>query len=185
MSEKPSDSDWYEELLSDVEGEAWPVQRAPADAAPDELPPGVVAAWAAEPPATDEGRSDRQSETAAAGADGVADGDGTGVGTSGSAPDVETTPPPELADGPRLRGVPLLSDIVSPVFVARHTPYSSLAAMLDASRLPAATPADLASTLSSGAWDTFVSQHTRFRSWSEMRYAAGRNWVARRLSGSD
>jgi len=93
----------------------------------------------------------------------------------------DATPAPPTRGRPP-RG-PTLDEIIAPLFVARHSPFGSLEAMLDASRLPARNAEDVSATLESGAWDAFVAQYSDFPSWAAMRGAAGRDWVRRRLRG--
>jgi hypothetical protein len=72
-----------------------------------------------------------------------------------------------------------LGDLFSPAFMARYTRFPTFQAMLEASGLPAATPAQAAATFASAAWLTFVAGETGAESWAVLCALAAADWAAR------
>lgn len=65
-------------------------------------------------------------------------------------------------------------------FMLRNTDFPSIDAFLTASGFSIASTEDTALPPDE-RWDPFVTQHTRFGSWGEMKDAAAQEWGRKRL----
>lgn len=65
-------------------------------------------------------------------------------------------------------------------FMLRSTDFPSIQDMFSASDFQLSSTEDLAA-IPDGEWDAFVRDSTRYDSWEEMKSAAVREWVTRRL----
>lgn len=65
-------------------------------------------------------------------------------------------------------------------FMLRNTDFASIDAMFEASGFNVESAADF-EAIPDEAWDQFVRGRTRFTDWAEMRKAAGREWMSRKL----
>jgi hypothetical protein len=68
-----------------------------------------------------------------------------------------------------------LSDLMPDSFIARHTQFSSLQEMIDASAIE--DPEDL----SGEQWNSYVAANSQFSSWEEMQREAAGEWAKRKL----
>lgn len=85
----------------------------------------------------------------------------------------------------KVEGEVPLTQLFSEAFMAEHTMFESLEAMVAASPL-AKTPAeDLPEALGSPAWDAFVAERTRFPTWKKMLRTAERTELHRRLDADE
>lgn len=71
-------------------------------------------------------------------------------------------------------------DLFHDEFMLRNTDFASIDDMIEASKFDVSSPEDFAA-IPDGEWDSFVTETTRFDSWEEMKAAAAREWVTRRL----
>ena len=73
-----------------------------------------------------------------------------------------------------------LSALFTDEFVLLNTDFSSISEMIDASGFSAQTSEDFAN-IPDDKWEKHVVQHSRFTSWEEMKGAAAKLWVSRKL----
>ncbi len=68
-------------------------------------------------------------------------------------------------------------DLFPAEFMRAHSSFTSMQALLDASPFKDMEFKDIPDA----AWDTYVSQSTRFRSWKDMKAAGTKKWAAKKL----
>jgi hypothetical protein len=73
-----------------------------------------------------------------------------------------------------------ISQLLSPTFMRKHTPFSDFDAMLAASPFPV-NSAEEFRAIPDAEWDAFVRHNTRFSSWQAMLSVAGAEWMKDRL----
>ena len=71
-------------------------------------------------------------------------------------------------------------ELFSDDFMLRHTDFASIDAMFEASPFTLETNDDLAA-IPEAELDAFVADNTRLSTWEEMKSAAGREWMTRRI----
>jgi hypothetical protein len=72
------------------------------------------------------------------------------------------------------------SELFNDDFMLRNTDFPSIGSMMAASGFKVESSEDFAA-IPDQAWYEFVRERTRFASWDEMKGAATREWVIRRL----
>src|SRR5262249_26845279 len=72
------------------------------------------------------------------------------------------------------------SELFPPEFMLLHTDFESMDAMIAASGFKVESQEDFAA-IPDEPWDAFVRDHTRFDDWNDMKAAAAREYVSRRL----
>ena len=75
-----------------------------------------------------------------------------------------------------------VSQLLTPNFMRKHTPFGSFEAMITTSPFIVDTAEDFRA-IPDAEWDAFVRQNTRFSSWNEMLSAAGAEWMKGKLFG--
>src|SRR5690349_12442448 len=75
-----------------------------------------------------------------------------------------------------------VTTLLSSEFMLLNTDFESVQAMFDASGFTINSQADF-DAIPEEEWDSFIRQHTRFGSWSEMLAVAGEEYFGRRLRG--
>lgn len=73
-----------------------------------------------------------------------------------------------------------LTELFPVDFLRKHTEFESLEDMFQASGFMVESREDF-EKIPDDEWDDFVRSHTRFSSWKEMRDAALKKWVTRKL----
>ena len=73
-----------------------------------------------------------------------------------------------------------LCELFTDEFVLLNTDFSSISEMIAASGFSVQTSEDFAN-IPDDEWDNHVCQHSRFTSWDEMKGAAAKLWVSRKL----
>lgn len=73
-----------------------------------------------------------------------------------------------------------LSELFPDEFMLRNTEFGSIDELFEASGFRVDTEEDFAS-IPDDDLDVFITEHTRFASWEEMKNAAALQWAKRRL----
>ena len=66
-------------------------------------------------------------------------------------------------------------------FMTRHTDFSSMQEMLDASGIDCGTEEEIKAILRGQEWNNFVARRTTFAGWEEMQRQGGAEWARERL----
>lgn len=77
-----------------------------------------------------------------------------------------------------------LTELLTPRFLRRHTPFSSLEAMLEASDWEVESQEDF-EAIPDEEWDRFVAANSDFPDWQTMLRSAGQEWAVRQLGLGD
>lgn len=73
-----------------------------------------------------------------------------------------------------------VTEILTSVFLARHTPFGSTAEMYEASGFKIETKEDF-EAVPDDEWDAFIRAVSTFDGWQAMLGAASKEWAARQL----
>lgn len=73
-----------------------------------------------------------------------------------------------------------ISEILTEAFVAKHTKFSSVSEMFDASGFQIRSEKDF-SAITDNEWDNFIRIISDYDSWASMLTAAKKEWVLRKL----
>ena len=73
-----------------------------------------------------------------------------------------------------------VSEILTPAFLLRHTPFGSADEMYQASGFKIETPEDFAA-IPDQEWEQFIQTNTSYESWIEMQKAAGVSHIESKL----
>lgn len=73
-----------------------------------------------------------------------------------------------------------LTEMFPPPFVGRHSRFSDIEELLEASPWTVTTVEDFAA-IPDDEWDEFIGEHTSFGDWETMKGAAAEEWVAREM----
>lgn len=73
-----------------------------------------------------------------------------------------------------------LGELLTPSFLSKHTPYSSLDEMFDASGFKIETEEDFAA-IPDNKWDEFIRSVSSFPDWQSMLQEAVKDWTAKQL----
>lgn len=78
-------------------------------------------------------------------------------------------------------GPAAFDDLFPPEFMRRHTDFTTIQAMADASGFKIESQEDF-EAIPEPEWDAFIRERTRFATWQDMMAEAGREYVVRRLN---
>lgn len=77
-----------------------------------------------------------------------------------------------------------LSELFTDEFVLLNTDFSSISEMIAASGFSVQTSEDFAN-IPDDEWEKYVCQHSRFTSWEDMKGAAAKLWLSRKLGSQE
>lgn len=73
-----------------------------------------------------------------------------------------------------------ITELLTNSFIVKHTKFSSVEEMFNASGFKVETPEDFAA-IPDVEWDKFINSVSSFENWQNMLGAAGKEWVVKKL----
>jgi hypothetical protein len=73
-----------------------------------------------------------------------------------------------------------ISEVLTPSFLLRHTPFGSAEEMYEASGFRIETPEDF-EAVPDDEWDAFIRSISSFADWQSMLNEAGKEWATKKL----
>ena len=73
-----------------------------------------------------------------------------------------------------------VEELLDAAFLRKHTRFTSLEAMIEASGFKIETKEDFAA-IPDAEWDAFIRQNSKFATWQDMLHAAAGDWAGKKL----